>query len=394
MPWTEWTIMDQREQFIRDWVSGEYTKVALCAGYGISRPTGDKWLARYHAQGVAGLADLGRRPHTQPHQTPDEVVAAIVAMKQRHPSFGPKKIRDRLRMVAPGQAWPVDSTVGEILKRVGLVRPRRRRRRVPADPHRLTLGTATAPTWSADFKGDFELGNGERCYPLTIMDQASRYLLRCQGVGAPTLAAVQPWWTWVFHEYGLPATIRTDNGPPFASTALGGLSRLAAWWVRLGIRPERIRPGTPSENGGHERMHRALKAAVGPPAATLAAQQRRLDAFVAEYNWARSHEALGRQTPGSVYQGSPRPYPVKLPPIEYAAETVVRQVRHNGEIRWRGHLLYVSEVLAQEPVGLTPLDESTWTVHYRFHPLGIWEERTLTITPIRRWHQVETPQAM
>jgi len=394
MPWTEWKIMDQREQFVRDYLTGEYPKRALCEAYGISRPTGDKWLARYHAHGVAGLADLSRQPHTQPHRTPDEVVAAIVAMKHRHPSFGPKKIRDRLRAVVPAQAWPVDSTVGVILKRAGLVRPRRVRRRVPADPHPLSRGTVVAPTWSADFKGDFALGNGERCYPLTIMDQASRYLLRCQGVAAPTLAAVQPWWTWVFHEYGLPAAIRTDNGPPFASTALGGLSRLAAWWVRLGIRPERIRPGTPSENGSHERMHRALKAAVGPPAATLAAQQRRFDAFVQEYNWTRSHEALGRQTPGSVYQGSSRPYPAKLLPIEYASGTVVRQVRHNGEIRWRGHLLYFSEVLAQEPVGFTPIGETTWAVHYSFHPLGTLDERTLTLTPARQWHQPEDPQAM
>ena len=174
----------------------------------------------------------------------------------------------------------------------------------------------------------------------------------------------------------------------------GGLSRLAAWWVRLGIRPERIRPGRPSENGGHERMHRTLKAALGTPAASLAAQQRRLTAFMAEYNWARSHEALERQTPGQVYQPSPRPYPVKLPPIEYGSETVVRQVRHNGEVRWRGHLVYLSEVLAQEPVGFTPLGETTWTVHYSFHPLGILDERTLTLTPARQWHQPEDPQAM
>lgn len=353
MPWREWKLMDQREQFVLDWLTGNDTKVALCGAYGISRPTGDKWLARYHAQGVAGLADLGRRPHTQPHQTPEAVVAAIVALKQRHPSFGPKKIRDRLRAAAPAAAWPVDSTVGAILKRAGLVRARRRR--VPADPHRLSAGTAAAPTWSADFKGDVPLGTGQRCYPLTIMDQASRYLLRCQGLLTPTTAAVQPWLVGVFHEYGLPATIRTDNGPPFASTALGGLSRLAAWWVRLGIRPERIRPGMPSENGGHERMHR---------------------------------------TPGSVYQPSPRPYSAKLPPIEYAAGTVVRQVRHNGEIRWQGHLLYLSAVLAQEPVGFTPIGETTWAVHYSFHPLGPFDERTLTITPARQWHQPEDPQAM
>ena len=394
MPWKEIKIMDQREHFVLDYLTGAYPKGALCAAYGISRPTGDKWLARYQAQGGPGLVDLARRPHTQPHRTPEALVAQIVAMKHWHPSFGPKKIRDRLRAVAPEAAWPVDSTVGEILKRAGLVRARRRRRRVPADPQVLSHGTAAAPTWSADFKGDFRVGTGQRCYPLTVLDSASRYLLRCQSLGHPTTAAVQPWLAWLFHEYGLPATIRTDNGPPFASTALGGLSRLAAWWVRLGIRPERIRPGTPSENGCHERMHRALKAAVGRPAATLAAQQRRFAAFVQEYNWARSHEALGRRTPGSVYQPSPRPYPVKLPPIEYAPGTLVRQVRHNGEIRWRGHLLYLSEVLAHEPVGFTPIGETTWAVQYSFHPLGTLEERTLTITSARQWHHLDDPQAM
>lgn len=394
MPWTEWTIMDQREQFVSDYLTGGYTKGALCAVYGISRPTGDKWLARYHAYGVAGLADLSRRPHRQPHQTPAALVAAIIAMKHRHPSFGPKKIRDRLRAVAPEQAWPVDSTVGGILRRAGLVHPRRLRRRVPADPHWLSQGTAAAPTWSADFKGDFRVGTGARCYPLTVLDHASRYLLQCQGLRQPTTAAVQPWFAWLFQEYGLPTTIRTDNGPPFASRALGGLSRLAAWWVRLGIRPERIRPGTPSENGCHERMHRALKAAVGPPAATLAAQQRRFAAFVQEYNWARSHEALGRRTPGSVYQGSPRPYPATLPPIEYGPATFVRQVHHNGEVKWRGHRFYLSAVLAHEPVGFTPIGECTWAIHYSFHPLGTLDDRTLTVTSARHWHQPEPPQAM
>jgi transposase InsO family protein len=394
MPWKELKIMDQREQFVLDYLTGDYPKGALCAVYGISRPTGDKWLARYHAHGVAGLADLARRPHTQPHRTPDALVAAIVAMKHRHPSFGPKKIRDRLRAVAPTEAWPVDSTVGVLLKHAGLVRPRWRRRRVPADPQALQGCTGAAQSWSADFKGDFPLGNGQRCYPLTLTDNYSRYLLHCQGLLHPTTAAVQPWFVWVFREYGLPETMRTDNGPPFASTALGGLSRLAAWWVRLGIRPQRIRPGTPSENGRHERMHRALKAAVGRPAATLAAQQRRFAAFVQEYNWARSHEALARCTPGSVHQRSPRPYPVKLPPIDYAPGTLVRQVRHNGEVKWRGHMLYLSEVLAQEPVGFTPIGESTWAVHYSFHLLGTLDERTLTITSARQWHQPDDPQAM
>ena len=279
MPWKEFKIMDQREHFVGDYLTGDYPKGALCELYGISRPTGDKWLARYHAQGVAGLADMARRPHTQPQQTPEAVVEAILAMKHRHPSFGPKKIRARLRAVVPEEAWPVDSTVGVILKRAGLVRPRRVRRRVPADPQRLSQGTAAAATWSADFKGDFPLGTGAALLSAHRHGSREPVSAAVSGGGA---AVVQPWLAGVFHEYGLPTTMRTDTGPPFASTALGGLSRWAAWWVRVGIRPERIRPGTPSENGCHERMHRALKAAVGPPAATLAAQQRRLARFVEE----------------------------------------------------------------------------------------------------------------
>ena len=274
MPWKEWKIMDQREQF-REWGLSEGG--VMCSVW--DQPPDGRQMAGASSRGSRGWR-ISRRPHTQPHHTPAALVARIVAMKHRHPSFGPKKIRDRLRAEAPGEAWPVDSTMGVILSRAGLVRPRRVRRRVPADPHGLSQGTAAAPLWSADFKGDFVVGTGQRCYPLTVMDQASRYLLRCQGVLTPPGAPC----------FTLPATIRTDNGPPFASTALGG-SRLG--WV-LGIRPERIRPGTPSENGGHERMHRTLKAAMGAPAASFAAQQRRLAAFVEEYNWARSHEAPAR----------------------------------------------------------------------------------------------------
>ena len=235
-------------------------------------------LKPYHAHGVAGLADLARRPHTQPHRTPDALVAAIVAMKHRHPSFGPKKIRDRLRAVASEEAWPVDSTVGAILKHAGLVRPRRRRLRVPADPQALQGCTAVAQSWSADFKGDFPLGTGQRCYPLTLTDNYSRYLLHCQGLLHPTTAAVQPWFVWVFQEYGLPETMRTDNGPPFASTALGGLSRLAAWWVRLGtysLSPwARPPPHWPRNNAGSRRLCRNIigRAPTKPwPAARRAA---------------------------------------------------------------------------------------------------------------------------
>jgi transposase InsO family protein len=310
-----------------------------------------------------------------------------VQYKLQHQRFGPKKVMDGLRRVEPERAWPADSTAGEILKRAGLVGPRRRRRHIP--PHSTPLAHCDGPNavWSADFKGDFALGNGRRCYPLTITDNFSRYLLQCRGLERTTVSDVRPWFEWVFREYGLPDALRTDNGPPFASLALGGLSALSAWWIRLGIRPERIEPGRPDQNGRHERMHRTLKdAVVVPPAATLEAQQQRFQAFAAEYNTERSHEALDRQTPADCYTASVRPYPAKLPPIEYPAGVTVRTVRHNGQIKWQGHLLYLSEILAQDPVGLSEIDEGLWEVRYRFHLLGVLDARNRTINPPRQWH--------
>ena len=328
-------------------------------------------------------------PH--PNLSLSKVAERIVQEKLAHPSFGPKKVMDRLRAVEPDTPWPADSTAGDILKRNGLVRPRRKRRHVPPHPHALVTCDAPAQSWSADFKGDFRLGNGQRCYPLTLTDNHSRFILQCRALSRMTTDAVKPWFEWVFREYGLPEAMRTDNGSPFASRAAGGLSQLSAWWVRLGIRPERIRPATPSENGRHERMHRSLKeAAVNPPASSLAAQQRRFDGFVEEFNWQRSHEALGRRTPGSTHEVSPRPYPVKLPPVEYDSGVTVRQVRHNGEFKWRGRLLYLSQVLAKEPIGLVPCDNERWEIRYSFHLLGVLDERTSTITPAKQWHQRES----
>ena len=388
MPWKETCTMDQRVQFISDYLKGCYTKRDLCMFYGISRPTADKWIARYDKQGPEGLYDRSRRAHWQPNATAPDIANRIVEMKLAHQSFGPKKVMDRLRAVEPGTPWPADSTAGDILKRNGLVRPRRKRRRVPPDPHALVTCNAPAQSWSADFKGDFRLGSGQRCYPLTLTDNHSRFILQCRALPRMTTEAVKPWFEWVFREYGLPETLRTDNGPPFASITTGGLSQLSAWWVRLGIRPERIRPAKPSENGRHERMHRSLKEAViSPPASNLATQQQRFDAFVEEFNWQRSHEALGRLTPGSVHHVSPRPYPARLPEIAYDSGVVVRRVRHNGEFKWRGRLIYLSQVLAQEPVALIACDNDCFETRYSFHLLGVLDERTSTITPAKHWHQ-------
>ena len=388
MPWKETRAMDQRVQFIGDWQKGRFKKVELCRVYGISRVTADKWIERYEAEGVEGLKERSRRPHGHPWTTSREVEERIVGMKLRHQSFGPKKVMDRLRAVEPGRRWPADSTAGEILKRAGLVKARERRRHIPPDPRALVESRGPGQSWSADFKGDFRLGDGRRCYPLTITDNYSRYVLQCRGLSRPTTQAVKPWFEWVFREYGLPKTLRTDNGPPFASMAVGGISQLSKWWIRLGIRPERIRPATPSENGRHERMHRSLKAAaIAPAAPSLGAQQRRFDAFVQEFNWERSHEALDRRTPATVHQPSPRSFPVKLPEVQYDSGVTVRRVRHNGEFKWCGHLIYLSEVLAQEPIALVPVDNERWEIRYSFHLLGTLNERTHAISPALQWHQ-------
>ena len=390
MPWKETCPMDQRIQFIADYLAGTYTKKDLCMLYGISRPTGDKWIARYHNHGPEGLHDRSRRPHHHPDTTAPEVAARIVQTKLAHPTFGPKKVMDRLRAVQPNTPL-ARRRPPRILKRNGLVQQRRKRRRVPPDPRALVTCDAPAQSWSADFKGDFRLGNGQRCYPLTITDNHSRFILQCRALSRPTTEAVKPWFEWVFRQYGLPDSLRTDNGSPFASTAAGGLTQLSKWWVRLGIRPERIRPAKPSENGRHERMHRSLKdAVVNPPAHSLAAQQRRFDGFVEEFNWQRSHEGLGRLTPGCVHEVSPRPYPVKLPEVEYASGVTVRRVRRSGEFKWRGRLVYLSQVLAREPIGLVACDNDCFEIRYSFHLLGVLDERTYTITPAQKWHQRES----
>lgn len=386
MPWEQTSVMDQRVQFIADWLSGDYFKIELCMAYGISRPTANKWIRRYQQGGVKALEELSRAPHSHPNATCEEVREEIVQGKLDHQNWGTKKVMDYLRENYPLLDWPADSTAGEILKRAGLVKTRHYRRRVA--PYSEPFGECQGPNqiWSTDFKGDFLLGNRRRCYPLTLSDNFSRYLLLCRALEHPSYEAVRPWFEWVFREYGLPEAIRSDNGAPFASLALGGISQLSKWWIQLGIRPERIEPGKPSQNGRHERMHRTLKHDA-PPQNNHQRQQHCFDLFSEQYNWQRSHEALGRKTPGSVYRRSPRSYPIKLPSIEYDSGIVVRRVRHNGEIKWHGDFIYISQVLAQEPLGLKQIGQEQWELRYSFHLLGILDQRKKTVTPVRGWHR-------
>ena len=296
--------------------------------------------------------------------------------------WGPRKVISWLRNKYPDKHWPAYSTTSEILKRNNLVRTRKRKHRTPPYTEPFVDCDRPNAVWSADFKGQFRMGDGRLCYPLTLTDNYSRYLLGCWGLSRPTYEQTQPQLEQAFREYGLPEAIRTDNGAPFTSIALGGLSRLAVWLVKLGIKPERIATGHPEQNGRHERLHRTLKeSAISPPRKNLAEQQRAFNRFSKEYNHERPHEALGQKAPESVYQPSSRAYPTKIPSVEYGSEVSVRQVRHNGDIKWRGQRIYVSETLAGEAIGLNQMENHYWEICFSFLPLGILDERNRRITP-------------
>jgi len=375
--------MDQKIQMIGDYLSKEYTITQLSEMYEVSRKTIYKWIGRYQVEGTSGLLEKSRAPLSHPNATLLEVAREIVAAKLIHRRWGPKKVVAWLEGHHPEKQWPAVSTASDILKREGLVRSRRKKRRTP--PYTEPFSECSRPNavWSADFKGQFRTGDGKPCYPLTISDNYSRYLLSCRGLNRPTFEETKPWFEKVFKEYGLPEAIRTDNGAPFASVGLGGLSKLSVWFIKLGIKPERIELGHPEQNCRHERMHRSLKeATANPPKGDLEEQQKAFGEFASEYNCERPHEALGMKTPASLYQPSLRPYPARVPEIAYHGDFIVRHVRHNGEIRWNGEFIYVSEALVGEPVALKQKDEHLWEIRFSSYPLGILNELTMKITPI------------
>src|SRR5437016_11429294 len=279
MPWNETCAMTERMKFVALVEEGEETIAALCRRFGISRKTGYKLLERYAAEGVDGLCDRSHAAHHHPHAVSEIIESRIVALRSEHPSWGPRKLHARLRMIEPETHWPAVSTMGDILRRHGLVVPRRRRLAIPASTSPFADCECANDSWCVDYKGWFRTGDGRRCDPLTISDAYSRYLLRCQAVRRVDTRCARPLFEATFREYGLPRAIRSDNGPPFASCSAGGLSQLSVWWIKLGIRPERITPGQPQENGRHERLHGTLAVdACRPPAANRRAQQQRFDA--------------------------------------------------------------------------------------------------------------------
>jgi putative transposase len=380
MPWRAASPMDQRTQFIADFLRDALSLTELCALYGVSRKTGYKWLDRYLRDGPAGLEEHSRRPRRSPNQTSDEIVSAILAARRRHPTWGGKKLLALLHKRQPRWLLPGRSTACDILKRHGLVPIKRYRRRLghPGKPTSEIL--APNDVWSADYKGQFRTGDGRYCYPLTVADGFSRYLLGCQALASTAGAGAKPIFTRLFQEYGLPNRIRSDNGVPFATNTLARLSTLSAWWVRLGILPELIEPGRPAQNGRHERMHRTLKAETTRPAAgSLGAQQRKFNVFREEFNHERPHEALNQETPASCYTPSPRPMPDRLLPLEYPDRFEVRYVSANGGIRWNSRWVNVSIVCVGEYVGLEEIDDGIWNVYFGPLKLGRLHERRMRI---------------
>lgn len=376
MSWGNTCPMDERERFIGDCRKRTRNMTDLCLGYGISRKTGYKWLERARDEGRKGLQDQSRAPLNHPNETPAHIRQMLIDFRLQYPYWGPKKAVHRLRMLNPEIAWPAASTAGDILKRHGLVKDRRRHRRTPIYP--LVRQEACRPNdvWAADFKGWFRTKNGSRVDPLTITDLASRFLITCHGQQRPDGASTRRGFERAFRTHGLPAVIRTDNGTPFASVGIAGLSSLSIWWIRLGILPERGRPGKPQDNGQHERMHKDLKAETQKsPAADPEQQQRSFDEFQQRFNNERPHESLGMKTPAGCYRPSERRMPDRLPTVEYDSSFDVRRVRHNGEIRLAGELLYLSELLRGEPVGATTIDGESWGIFYGPMPLATYDVR-------------------
>lgn len=381
MPWMEVLPMDEKARFVADVSSGLDSVAELCRRHGISRKTGYKWIRRVKREGRAGLADRSRRPKSASELTAPHVVEALLEARERHPTWGAKKLLAHLARRHPRWTLPAKSTAHDILKRNGLVPTPRRRRRKSHPGRPVTDFTEPNRIWTADFKGQFKTGDGAYCYPLTIQDGYSRFLLECRGLLGPTLEATKRVFKRVFKTYGLPERIRTDNGTPFASMALGRLSQLSAWWVRLGITPELIEPGKPQQNGRHERMHRTLKAHTArPPAASLRAQQRRFDAFRAEFNRERPHEALRMKVPRELYRPCDRPYPSHLKPFVYPGHYEVRKVSSNGGVRWNAQWLWVSQILGGLYIGLEEVDHEAWDVHFGPILLGRFFEKTGRIT--------------
>jgi transposase InsO family protein len=382
MPWKEGSVMDERLRFIARLLEGE-SMSDLCREAGISRKTGYKILGRYKEEGVTAISDRSRRPWRYANQLPQPLEAMILGLKKDKPHWGARKLRELLVGRLPGEVRvPAISTIHAVLDHNGLVshqgRPRRRAQGTP-----LSAGAAPNDLWCVDFKGEFRLGNGQYCYPLTVTDHASRFLLLCEALESvreePALAAFDR----LFRERGLPDAIRSDNGVPFASpNALFNLSKLSVWWLRLGIGIERIKPGHPQQNGRHERMHLTLKKeTTRPPGRNSLQQQARFDDFIKEFNTERPHEALAMQSPAERYRPSARPY-AGLPELSYPLHDRHHMVTACGRVCMHRTKINISTVLAGQLVGLKEVDDGIGLVSFMHYDLGYIDLEQKTLQPI------------
>jgi len=376
--------MDRRRAFVLSCLASGSNVSELCRHYGISRKTGYKWLDRFESEGPAGLEDRSRAPHTHPRATSGEMRDLILEERGKSPGLGAGKILAVLSERYPDLPWPARSTVHEVLRRGGQVSGSRRSRSRLGGARRVVEADAPNAVWSADFKGEFRLGDGSLCYPLTVADGFSRYLLACVALESTKCSLVLPCFEALFRERGLPESILTDNGTPFGSVGAGGLTRLSVFWLKLGIVVDRTRPGHPQDNGRHERMHRTLKAATArPPSYSQTAQRARFDAFRQDYNAERPHEALGQIPPGRVYEASPRRWDGRVPEPEYPGHWEVRRVRTRGDIKWRGRRHFLSETLVGERVGLFESGDGVWQVAFGSHAVAVYLARDDRLHPIR-----------
>ena len=380
MPWKECKPMDERLKFVARLLDGEKMS-ALCREFGISRPTGYKIFNRYKNLGLEGLEDRSRRPYRHANKLPFQIERTILQIKREHPSWGAPKIREKLIREYPMIKPPAKSTVHAVLDRNDLVK-RRKRRRYKAEGTPLSDARSPNALWCADYKGEFMLGNKKYCYPLTVTDYRSRFVLACEGLESTKSPFAFTVFERVFKEFGLPDAIRTDNGVPFASpNALFGLSRLSIWWLRLGIDIERIKPGHPEQNGRHERMHLTLKKEATKPASfNFLQQQVRFDDFVEVYNNQRPHQALGGQYPGDLYTPSPRPY--RPPePLEYPYHDRTITVTKCGRLCIGSRKINLSTVFAGQKVGIREVADNIWLVSFMDYDLGFFDEEVGRVEP-------------
>jgi len=381
MPWTERTKMDEKLKFVSRFLEGE-TISSLCREFGVSRVTGHKIIERYKESGVEAFTDRSKRPYRQANKLPFQVEQLIVQLKTEKPTWGAPKIRERLITLFPEVPTPAKSTVHAVLDRNGLVN-KKRRSRGKLQGTALTQTNEPNDLWCTDYKGEFMMGNHKYCYPLTVTDYASRFLICCEGLESTKERMAFTVFDRLFKEYGLPKGIRSDNGVPFASAhAIYGLSRLAVWWLRLGITIERIKPGNPQQNGRHERMHLTLKKAVTrPPGLNLIKQQNMFDDFMEEFNHERPHEALGMKTPSEFYKPSDRVYR-GLPELEYPMHDKTITVTECGRICLHTKKINFSQVFAGQKVGVREIEDRIWQLSFMNYHLGYFDLDSCRVEPV------------